>query len=383
VILLVGAGSLAIPSWASGVELDDLEVHAFLSQGAMKSTDNNYLTKSSLGSFDFTEAGINFTRQLMDDLRAGFQLFARRPTATGGFNARFDWFYLDYHWSDYLGFRFGRVKLPFGLYNESSDVDAARVPILLPQSVYPVTSRDYLLALSGFQFYGHVRSASLGALNYRVYGGTISADIVNTPGSPVQVSDLNVPYVTGGRLLWDTPVDGLRVGGTVQALRLDTTVSVGTTSPLTMSAQTSAVLWVASSEFARGNFLLAAEYGRWHLSSGNNTNQALFDALVKKPSVTNERAYVLSTYRLTDWLQPGLYYSIFFPDVDNRGGPGNQQHDLSATLRFDINRFWIVKAEGHYMRGSAGLSSALNGGAPLSSLAQSWGMFLVKTTAYF
>ena len=29
------------------------------------------------------------------------------------------------------------------------------------------------------------------------------------------------------------------------------------------------------------------------------------------------------------------------------------QHDVAATLRFDINSHWLVKLEGHYMTGTA------------------------------
>jgi hypothetical protein len=72
-----------------------------------------------------------------------------------------------------------------------------------------------------------------------------------------------------------------------------------------------------------------------------------------------------------------------FPDVDDRSGRANYQHDVSTTLRFDINSFWLVKAEAHYMIGTAGLDPTLNNGTPLSALQQSWGVFLLKTTAYF
>ena len=95
------------------------------------------------GSFEFAEVGINFTKALSDRLRLGVQLFARDLGPIGNYDAKFDWFYLDYRLSDWLGLRAGRVKLPFGLYNEINDVDAARVPILLPQSVYSTRNRDY------------------------------------------------------------------------------------------------------------------------------------------------------------------------------------------------------------------------------------------------
>ena len=66
-----------------------------------------------------------------------------------------------------------------------------------------------------------------------------------------------------------------------------------------------------------------------------------------------------------------------------RDGLENKQHDLSLTLRFDINRFWLVKLEGHYMAGTAGLVNPLRFGPPPANPERHWGVFLVKTTAYF
>jgi hypothetical protein len=93
---------------------------------------------------------------------------------------------------------------------------------------------------------------------------------------------------------------------------------------------------------------------------------------------------VMAAYRVSKWLQPGAYYALEFPDISSRGGgPQNVQHDAAATVRFDINRYWLVKLENHFMSGTAELSSSLNGNQKLSALDRNWGVFLVKTTAYF
>ena len=97
----------------------------------------------------------------------------------------------------------------------------------------------------------------------------------------------------------------------------------------------------------------------------------------------SERAYVMGAYRATHWLQPGIYYALQFPNVDDRQGRQNVQHDVATTLRFDINDHWLFKLEGHYMFGTAELDSTLNNNTPLTQLQQSWGVLLAKTTAYF
>src|SRR5688500_7283119 len=121
---------------------DQLQVHGFVSQGWIKTTQHNYLgnTERAQGSFDFTEVGINFTKPLADNVRVGLQIFSHDLGTLGNYAPQFDWYYLDYRAFDWLGIRAGKTKLPWGLYNEANDVDAGRVPVLLPQSVYPVSS---------------------------------------------------------------------------------------------------------------------------------------------------------------------------------------------------------------------------------------------------
>lgn len=48
--------------------LFDLEIHAFVSQGVVKSTANNYLGRSERGSLALTEAGLNVSKVLVDRL---------------------------------------------------------------------------------------------------------------------------------------------------------------------------------------------------------------------------------------------------------------------------------------------------------------------------
>ncbi|MEO6573540.1 MAG: hypothetical protein ABIP89_06860, partial [Polyangiaceae bacterium] len=266
-------------------DVASVDIHAFVSQGVILTTDNNYLSSSTKhGSLQFSEAGINFTKKLTDRLRVGVQLFAQNLGPTGNYTAKMDWFYLDYHLADWLGFRAGRVKIPFGLYNELNDIDSARVPILLPQSVYPIDNRNYLLAQTGGELYGYLPSRAAGALEYRLYGGTIFVPATTPPGSPVQIQEVRVPYLAGGRLLWETPLEGLRVGGSIQALRLDLTL-LSNSKPV--SVEIPAVLAVGSIEYAAHDFLLAAEYSRWHLKA-NSSDAMLFPPT---PAVVSERGY--------------------------------------------------------------------------------------------
>jgi hypothetical protein len=355
--------------------LPPVEIHGFVSQGFILTTDNNYLAESEDGSFEFAEVGLNFTKALTERLRAGVQLFARDLGPSGDYDAKLDWFYLDYRWTDRLGVRAGRVKLPFGLYNDTSDIDAARVPVLLPQSIYPTQNRNFLLAQTGVEIYGQLAAGGAGAIAYNLYGGTVFIEIEEGGQTPYEIRGLRTPYIFGGRLLWEAPIEGLRAGGSVQALRLEADLRY----PAVMrdvKLEVPAVLWVASVEYLREEWLFAAEYSRWHTEIESDD-----PALFPETETVSERAYVMASRRLGR-LTPGAYYSLFYPDVDDREGRAQQQHDVAATLRVDLNAWWLLKLEAHFMHGTAAATPALND-RPRGELANNWGLFLVKTTAYF
>jgi hypothetical protein len=376
-LLVMGTGGGAQADDGTGEGAAAIEVHAFVSQGVIKSTGNNYLTESKRGSVEFNEIGINFTKALGDRLQTGIQFFARDLGPVGNYTPKVDWAYLDYRFADWLGFRAGRLKVPFGLYNENNDVDSARVPVLLPQSVYPILNRDILLAQTGAELYGYARLGPAGGLEYRLYGGTLYID-PPIPKPPLQLQDFQVPYVFGGRLLWETPLEGLRAGAGAQALRFDSTYTIPGAAgmpPTPLTIGLPFVLWLASIEYAAHDLLLAAEYGRWKADVESN--------LGPTTQTVNERFYVMGAYRVSPWFMPGMYYSSLVPNVDKRGGRETYQEDIAMTLRFDLNAHWIFKLESHYMLGTADLSSDLNGGTPLDKLPKSWSVLFAKTTVYY
>jgi len=381
-LLAVSASGAARAAELGGGEGDAaVDVHGFVSQGGILSTGNNYLAASKHGTLEFSEVGVNFTTELTDQLRVGLQLFAHDLGPINRYGARADWYYLDYRFRDWLGVRAGRVKLPFGLYNETSDIDAARVAVLLPQSVYPIADRDFLLAQTGVEVYGYVGLRAAGALEYRLYGGTIFVDL---PANS-NVKSIDVPYVAGGRLMWETPITGLRVGGSGQVIRLVFGDALDPTMPTKLTNLGLTVyLGAASAELVRQNLVLAAELSEWRAHLDDNTLALLPPG--GKQTTVSARAYLLGTYHVARWLWPGAYYSMLFPDEANAtfsGASQNMQHDVAGTLRFDINAHWLFKLEGHYMHGTADVDPTLNDNRPRDGLTRNWAVFLAKTTAYF
>jgi hypothetical protein len=375
VVLAIAGHAAGADTAGAGDTADEvpLQVHGFVSQGALLTSDNNYLAYTERGSLEFTEAGINFTKSFDEQLRFGIQLFARDLGPTGSYAATFDWLYVDYRWKDWLGLRAGRVKLPFGLYNDTSDVDAAQPVILLPQAVYPATNRDFLLAQTGLELYGYRELGSAGALDYRVYAGSLYLSIPD--GNGIQINEIDVPYIIGGRVLWETPLEGLRAGASALSGEIDGTYTVpGMSTPTVVPFELRSTNWLSSVEYQRTDYLFAVEYGR------STARSVLGDTAMH---ATSERAYALAGYRWRPWLQTTAYYSVLHPDVRRRSGRERHQYDAAGTVRFDVSPHWIIKLEAHLLQGTAALSSALNDNKPLTDLVNQWWLVAAKTTVYF
>jgi hypothetical protein len=370
-----------------------LDIHGFVSQGAFISTANNYLGHSKRGSVELTEAALNASREVADRLRVGLQLFAHDVGPLGDFGLRLDWGYLDYRWRQWLGVRAGRIKLPFGLYNEVNDVPAGRLPILLPPSLYPVDQRDFLLALNGAAVYGSPIVGPAGEIDYQAFFGTIFID----PTETTSILAIDVRRVLGAQVFWRPPIEALRVGASLLNIRADFNIqftpaeieqliALGAAEPgYDGKAQLrlrDANYWVGSAEYAYRQWLFAAEYSR-QLTHGI----AVPAMLLQDTDVDSERFYGLASYRFDDHFEAGGYYSVTHVDAGDRTGerppfvPSHRAYhrDLAFTARYDVNEFWLLKAEGHYIQGTSQLILSDNPG----ELVEDWGLFVVQTVLSF
>ena len=62
---------LALCAGCNAMDIPQIDIHGFVSQGYLKSDDNNYLGRSEEGTYSFNEAAVNFSGDLTDKLRIG------------------------------------------------------------------------------------------------------------------------------------------------------------------------------------------------------------------------------------------------------------------------------------------------------------------------
>ncbi len=375
------------------VSLEKIRVNGFLSQAYMKSTKNNFLTRSKKGSFQINELGLTISMNLTNKLRLGFQLFSRDLGDLGNNRVVLDWGFADYRVSNALGIRVGKVKAPLGLYNEGRDTDFLRPMAFLPQGTYAEAYRGFIVAYQGIGLYGNLFLGDLGDLEYHGYVGigniaqeetlvrSIQADLNNfAPITGIIVTDLSVEnrISRGMKVAWNTPLTGLKLA--VSNLYMIGEFLLHPGAPKIGQLKIPH-WWLFSLEYMTGNLTVAAEY--------NELNSEVTAFGVTVEDQTNQAYYVMLSYMITPKLTLTGLVDIYYDNkADKKGArlvaqgyPDYQawRKDLGCCLRYDVNKHWTVKAEWHSIDGAALYVRLYN----LDGYAKNWNYFIFKTSFSF
>jgi hypothetical protein len=163
---------------------DDIQFHGFLSQGLFSTSGNNVYGKSKNSvSAGLTEIGLNISYRALKNLSFAAQGLYRRAGATTGDagEVTLDFGFVDLNLLNLqegrIGVRGGRIKNPWGLYNETRDVAFTHPTIILPLTYFE-RSRTLMLATNGGQLYADYNT-SLGNLSFKFNYGWVNADDKN------------------------------------------------------------------------------------------------------------------------------------------------------------------------------------------------------------
>lgn len=186
---LVGAAN-------SYAEEDRFTFNMFGNQDFRRSTANSYLGADSTGTWDNNFLGLVVSGKANEKTRVWAQL-----QATTTLSPRFTWMFADYQVNENVSTHVGRIKFPFGLYNETISNQALRPSISEPV-VYAHGAADMTYdAYHGVGVDWHLGSSLLA----QAFGGNI---FVQPEDKETTLRDVNV---IGGRLTYNTPVDGMRL----------------------------------------------------------------------------------------------------------------------------------------------------------------------------
>lgn len=387
--LLLGGLLLASSAWADDLAAPRYHLQGFAAQGLIGSSHNHLFGDSQDGaSTEFTEAGLHGMWQPHDALRLSGQALYRRAGESDKDGLRLDYAQADwlFHQGDTTqhGLKFGKVKLPYGLYNETRDVPFTRPGILLPQSIYFDALRDLLIAAPGAFVHGnHVQT--FGQIDFTL--GWLRPDFGSESTEYGFLGNTRPGKLKGksaidGRLRWDTPADTTLMLSYVDA-RAD--YSPGSADLLAAGKVRYRHL-MATAQQRIDTLTLTAEYGEPRVDF-NGFGPALPDASPKAQSY-----YLQGEWRYHPQWELMLRYDVLYRDKHDKTGRqfeavtglpahGMFARDWTLGLRWDATPKLMLRTEYHHVDGTAWLPGPDN--PNLFSRERRWDMWLLQAAYRF
>jgi hypothetical protein len=351
--LFLGMSASAAQAQSFTLGGKEFGVHGFVQQGFNVTDENNFLTMETKdGSGAMTDAALNISSNLTRKLRVGAQGYVRNIGELGNGSFEVDWAFADYKFADAFGVRAGKMKTVLGLFNDTQDMEFLYTWALLPQGMYPLDLRSVTIAHIGADVYGTIGMRKAGSLAYTAYLGKVQDDDKGGYRYGVQDSGLGFRSGMNSRgggfdLRWTTPVNGLVTGYSftqtrdtvdlvVNALRLPFTVDSHPARRQSTYADYQVARLRVSGEMRR-------EY----------TDLSMVPAVYARSQTPSRAWFAAASYRLFEMLEVGSYYSNY---VYNTNLPASAQnnhiYDTAISGRIDVNRFWNIKVEGHFIDGN-------------------------------
>lgn len=384
--VLVATSSVASIASAA-VSVGSAQVGGFFSQGYLTtSNDVNYPAETVDGTFEFREAALNASMPLGSKIRVGAQIFEQRLGDYGDDKIILDWASIDYNAAPEFGIRAGRVKLPRGLYNEALDVDLVRPFIFLPMGLYDPRLRDFNASFDGGMIYGSLEFGEAGSLDYKFFCGDMPVSVDEGSGVAdffrnsglIEPTDASIDLTYGAWLFWNTSVSGLRFGLSYSVI--DGLLASG---PFTALPVAEVVVGVSKNE----RIILSAEYvtGDWTFAAEYGNESSPIEITVPMLGVNQEDEidwstwYISAARRIGEHVEVGAYYSQFHSE----GETIDQQDDLAASVRWDINEHVLVKVEAHFIDGQNRVFNTPSAPNPNRAANESFTLLAAKMTLSF
>lgn len=152
--LLLLMVALTVPR-AYALDVEDARFHGFISQRLTTTTGNNNFFGDTSGelSVDYTEIGAGASWRPLPHWLLSGQAIMRRGGKSEGNGIEADYLYVAYtpleSETGHLSAKLGKIKVPYGLYNDLRDTPMTRPGILAPQSIYLDSLRQLNQAANG------------------------------------------------------------------------------------------------------------------------------------------------------------------------------------------------------------------------------------------
>ncbi len=314
----VAAATLSAPAVAA--DFGNISINGYGHVLYLKPSANTYLGADKDGSFKDNLFSLVVTAQLDTKSKVWAQI-----TSINGSSFDAHWFYIDRILSDNLTVRAGKVLAPLGFYNEFID---AR--FLQQSSVLPLLYQDPSdLVTESYGGAGMTWSQSTGAgrVALDLYGGQIVEHGNASAGASTKQKSL-----VGGRIDWNTPIDGLRLMVSATSKKQqepNTTVDVSKTGT------------IFSVGYRMDKLDFKGEYG------------ILSRSVSGGPSDKLKTGYLQAGYDLTDkWVAFARYDTLRAPGYSS-SDDSTYQNDIALGVTYKWNSNLSMRLEHHTYKGYA------------------------------
>ncbi|MDE2387631.1 MAG: hypothetical protein KGN35_00870 [Betaproteobacteria bacterium] len=389
--------STALKWWRSTDRPGDLQIHGFVTQAYILTSDNNVFGNSEKGgNFGLTEAGLNASVRPLPKLQLSAQVLSRRAGEGSTGTPRLDFAFLDYrlysHETNQFGVRVGRLKNPFGFYNDTRDVAFTRPGILLPQSIYFDRTRNLGLSGDSVQLYGETAVARLGTISTQFGAWLPIVSDKDTQFSilgarPAGQLNREVSYI--GRGIFETNDKRLRLG--ISGIWLNTSYDPSNKShdPLGPGAFQFTPIYF-SAQYNTERWTLTSEYAIRHLKYDHNFHSKSLDGI----NLYGESYYFQGEYRFTPRVEGIVRYDVLYTDRSDRSGNHwaartglhGLEHtrfakDITVGMRWNVTPEFMLRAEYHHVNGTGWLSR-LDNPSPRDTV-KNWDLFAIQASYRF
>ncbi len=388
---------------SQAIEIGDLELHGFISQSFMKTNGNKFiLTDSESGSFDFTEAGLSMHYQPWSRVFLSTMLLSRNfgDTETNEENLTVDHLLVGFNlYSDEnseFNLRLGRLKNPYGLYNETRDFPFSRSGVVLPQSMYFEDGRNLSLRTEGIELEVSTNGV-FGGLTLNWLYGKSTEDGGCLPRYETCTTDTEARNIV--RLIYDFPGNKLKFG--TSYFKVNAEAEGG----YTFLQAGNQAIWVNDSVFAENRFIIYSlqyEGDDWVVSSeythpvshwahvqtillqdlGAGTSSVLSEGEMSGRYDKARHFYLELQYHFNHKYSGFLRHGIYYPNKDDKEGEplslgGNPRYNYHeayiAGATWNITDDMLLRGEYHYIEGAAHAVNEVN-----VDYDRYWGMFLMQ-----
>lgn len=308
---------------------DNITINGFGHQSMIQTDDNEYITEeSSERSYNDYVLGLTIGAEVNERVNVQAQILNTQE----GFGI--DWGFANYSINESIGLRFGKVKLPMGLYNEFVDVKSLQPFSYLPTLIYGHGMTSY----NGAGFSGSVDFQNDWAGQLDVYGGQSQMN---------NMKEMNVEMknAAGGRASITTPIPGSRLA--FSYLRSDMHMVMKDAMGMSMETVVASEVMVVSGEVVGNEYFVRGEYGS-------------FTATEDKMSWYGEAGYLV-----TEYLQPVVRYihqeSNNTPQLTLAArqaiGQTSRQNEIGVGINVFLASAIVLKLEHHWIDGSSQLDT--------------------------